>query len=79
MPGRHHAPDRDARRRFGQNLRELRLAAELSQERFAETAGLHRTYVSGIERGERNISLDNIIRVSRALDISPGVLFEGVA
>lgn len=53
--------------RFGMRLREIRLKKELSQERLAELAGLHRTYVSSVERGERNISLENIDRLSKAL------------
>ena len=48
-------------------LREIRLKKELSQERLAELAGLHRTYVSSVERGERNISLENIDRLAKAL------------
>lgn len=53
--------------RFGMRLREIRLKKELSQERLAELAGLHRTYVSSVERGERNISLENIDRLANAL------------
>jgi transcriptional regulator with XRE-family HTH domain len=48
-------------------LREIRLKKGLSQERLAELAGLHRTYVSSVERGERNISLENIDRLANAL------------
>jgi transcriptional regulator with XRE-family HTH domain len=50
-------------------LRKLRLQKGISQENLAELAGLHRTYVSGVERGERNISLVNIERLARALAI----------
>lgn len=53
--------------RFGMRLREIRLKKQLSQERLAELAGLHRTYVSSVERGERNISLENIDRLANAL------------
>lgn len=56
--------------RFGRKLRDTRLKQGISQERLAELADLHRTYVSGIERGERNVSLVNIERLSRALGIS---------
>ena len=55
--------------RFGQRLRELRRKAGLSQEKLADSAGLHRTYVSGVERGLRNISLENIDRLAAALDV----------
>ena len=55
--------------RFGQNLRTIRERAGISQEKLAEQAGLHRTYVSSVERGERNISLLNIERLAKALGI----------
>jgi transcriptional regulator with XRE-family HTH domain len=56
--------------RFGRRLREVRQRKGLSQERLAERAGLHRTYVSGVERGERNISLLNIERLAVALGVA---------
>lgn len=52
---------------FGKTLREKRLASGLSQERLAELADLHFTYVSSVERGERNISLENMARLAKAL------------
>lgn len=55
---------------FGKHLRALRQARSVSQERLADDAGLHRTYVSSVERGERNISLVNIERLAVALGIS---------
>jgi transcriptional regulator with XRE-family HTH domain len=54
---------------YGQALRELRVAKGISQERLAQLAKLDRTYVSGIERGERNPSLANILKLAAALDI----------
>jgi len=62
-------------RRFGEEIRKARKNLKLSQEDFAETCGLHRTYVGQIERGEKNISFVNILRVARALNIPPAVLF----
>jgi transcriptional regulator with XRE-family HTH domain len=59
----------DALVRSGQKLRQLREQADISQEKLAELAGLHRTYVSSVERGKRNISLENIDRLARALDV----------
>jgi transcriptional regulator with XRE-family HTH domain len=56
--------------RFGNRLREVREKAGISQEKLAELAGLHRTYVSSVERGKRNISLQNIERLAVALDVS---------
>ncbi len=47
----------------------------LTQEALAERAGLHRTYVGAIERGERNVSLRNILRLATALDVAPADLF----
>ena len=55
--------------RFGAKLRAVRLEEEISQEKLAELAGLHRTYVSSVERGERNISLVNIERLAKALGV----------
>ena len=65
-----------ARSLFGQRVRLLRKQAGLSQEGLAEAAGLHRTYVSSIERGQRNVGLDNIVRLARALEVEPRSLFE---
>lgn len=59
---------------FGQRIRELRLKRDLSQENLAEVAGLHRTYVGSVERGERNVSLDNIVRLAAALEVPPADL-----
>lgn len=55
--------------RFGQRMRTLREKKGISQEKLAELAGLHRTYVSSVERGERNISLLNIERLALALAV----------
>jgi transcriptional regulator with XRE-family HTH domain len=62
------------RHAFGDNLRQLRLGASLSQEDLAEVAGMDRTYVGSVERGERNISLDNIWRLADSLGVEPSVL-----
>ncbi len=66
----------DIRKIFGKRVRELRAAAGYSQEGFAHECGLDRTYIGGVERGERNVSLVNIERISIALDIKIYSLFE---
>lgn len=54
---------------FAANVKRFRLSAGLSQEALAEKAGLHRTYVSSVERAERNISLQNIFTLAEALGV----------
>lgn len=67
----------DIRKKFGDRVRELRTAQGLSQEVLAQKAGLHRTYIGGIERGERNISLENILKIASALSVSiSSIMFE---
>ena len=66
---------RRRRRAFGARMRELRLDLGWSQEVLAEEADLHRTYVSSVERGERNISLDNIHAVADARGVDVRDLF----
>jgi transcriptional regulator with XRE-family HTH domain len=61
--------------RFGSRVRQLRLARGLTQESLAQRAGIHPTYLGGIERGERNLGLDNILKVARALREHPSQLF----
>lgn len=63
---------------FGDNVRRARVSMGLSQEGLAEHAGLHRTYVSGIERGQRNVGLVNIVKLAKALEVSPAALMRGL-
>jgi transcriptional regulator with XRE-family HTH domain len=56
-------------------MRAIRESRGYSQERLAELASLHRTYIGGIERGERNVSLVNIWQIADALKVNPSVLF----
>jgi transcriptional regulator with XRE-family HTH domain len=65
----------DRRAEFGSRVRELRQARGISQEQLAELAGLHRTYVSSLERGQRNVSLENIHALARALGVAARELF----
>lgn len=63
---------------FGARVRNLRQKANLSQEDLADKAGIHRTYIGGVERGERNLGLGNILRIADALEVSPALLFRGM-
>ena len=67
-------PSADPRISFGIHVRKLRLQKNLSQEKLAELANLHRNYVGGVERGERNIALLNIVAIARALRVKPSRL-----
>lgn len=63
---------------MGKRLRELRLERGWSQEELADRAHLHRNYVGGVERGERNISLINIVELANALSIKPAELLKAI-
>lgn len=62
-------PLEDVQVRFGNQLKKVRLSKGVSQEKLADLAGLHRTYVSSVERGQRNISLVNIAKLAEALGV----------
>jgi transcriptional regulator with XRE-family HTH domain len=64
---------------FGERVRVRRNALGWSQERLAEEAGLHWTYVGSVERGQRNISLKNIVILAAALQIDPAKLMKGLS
>jgi transcriptional regulator with XRE-family HTH domain len=66
---------KDISKKFGQRVRDLRKAKGLSQEALAERAELHYTYIGGVERGERNLSLKSIKKIANALDIEVRELF----
>jgi transcriptional regulator with XRE-family HTH domain len=70
---------KDPKKKFGERIRYLRKQAGLSQEELADAGGLHRTYIGSIERGERNISLINIVQLARALRVKPASLLEGLS
>lgn len=56
---------------LAKNIKKQRISAHLSQEELANLCGLHRTYISDLERANRNVSIDNIERIAQALQISP--------
>jgi transcriptional regulator with XRE-family HTH domain len=60
----------DVQTRFGQHLRKLRTNKGISQETLAELAGLHRTYISSVERGERNVTITTIEKLAAALGVT---------
>jgi transcriptional regulator with XRE-family HTH domain len=74
----HEDVETDPRARLGQTVRKRRHALSLSQEGLAEKANLHWTYIGGIERGERNVSLLNIVKIARALETTPSFLMTGI-
>jgi transcriptional regulator with XRE-family HTH domain len=67
----HKGPLRDI---LARNMRRLRAERKLSQEALANECGINRTYLSGVERSERNVSLDNIARIAKGLRVSPSEL-----
>ena len=60
------------------NLKRLRSSAGISQEELADRAGLHRTYISSIERARRNVSLENIFQIAEALGATPAELLKPI-
>ncbi len=68
----------DIRVRFGRSIRRIREEQQINQEEAAERCGLHRTYYSGIERGERNVSIVNIGKIAKGLRVSLPDLFTRV-
>lgn len=63
---------------FGNRIRELRKSRGLSQEALADISELDRSYIGGVERGDRNISLKNIYKISKALNLKMDELFKGL-
>jgi transcriptional regulator with XRE-family HTH domain len=67
----------DLQRRLGRNVRRHRQALGLSQEALADLVGVHRTYMGGVERGERNLTLRSVERLSETLGVDPLDLLKG--
>ncbi len=68
----------DVRKLVGDNICEQRAKLKISQEELASRAGVHCTYIGGVERGERNVSLINIVAIARALGVPPADLLSGI-
>ncbi|MEP7134475.1 MAG: helix-turn-helix transcriptional regulator [Chloroflexota bacterium] len=62
--------------RFGKGIKKRRIELGFSQEKLAEKAGVHRTYLADVERGERNLSLENIHKIISALNLSPSDFYK---
>ncbi len=73
MKRTHKGPLRDV---LAKNMRRLRAARGLSQEALAHESGINRTYLSGVERSERNVSIDNIARIAKGLQVDPWKLLK---
>jgi transcriptional regulator with XRE-family HTH domain len=71
-------PASDALALFGDRVRSRRHELDLSQEALADRAGLHWTFVGQVERGRRNLSLHNLLKLAEALEIDPAKLVEGL-
>lgn len=76
MDGRNFLPQL---KNLGIHIRQLRSAKGYSQENFADLCGLDRTYVGSIERGERNLSFKNLLRIAHALDLEPSELLAAIS
>jgi len=72
----YNQPDYPLRRKFGAHVRELRRKLGLSQEELGFKSNIHRTYIGAVERGEQNVSLDNIGRLAKQLKVSLSELFK---
>jgi transcriptional regulator with XRE-family HTH domain len=70
--------NRDPRAILGDRVRSIRAKRGISQEQLADLADLDRTYISGVERGIRNISLLNIVKIADALEVNPSELLKGI-
>lgn len=71
-----HAVSQTDLQRFGSRVRAERERLGVSQEELADRAGMHRTYLGGVERGERNVGLLNVLRIAHALGVPPAALLK---
>ncbi len=73
-----HAVSQTDLQRFGSRVRAERERLGVSQEELADRAGMHRTYVGGVERGERNLGLLNVVRIAKALGLPASTLLADI-
>jgi len=73
---RKQVPDTELRKSFGEKVREIRNKLGLSQEELGFKANIHRTYIGAVERGEQNVSLDNIGKLAKQLKVALSDLFD---
>jgi len=78
MPAPSKSPVSDATREFGLRVVRRRKELELSQEKAAEAIGLHWTYLGQVERGHRNVTLHNILKIAAGLEVDAGELVAGL-
>lgn len=78
MPPRQRAQDLEIAEAFGRRLKKVRLSQGMTQERLAEAAGLHPTFISNIERGYRVPTVATLLRLAEGLDVEPGKLVNGL-
>ncbi|CPV74986.1 helix-turn-helix domain-containing protein [Mycobacteroides abscessus] len=78
MPAPSQSPVSPATQEFGRRVVTRRHELGLSQEKAAEAIGLHWTYLGQVERGRRNITLNNIVKIAAGLGVDPGVLVAGL-
>ena len=71
--------DQQIQRQLGERIRGLRARKGWSQEEFADIAGLHRTYVGAVERGEKNLTISTLLTLVKTLDTTIAQLFRGIA
>lgn len=74
-----HRVEGELQQTFGRNLLAYRKARDLSQEAFADVLGFHRTYMGGLERGERNLTLKSVERIAERLGEEPLALLQSIA
>jgi len=72
----YNQPDNTLRKKFGMRVRDLRKQLGLSQEELGFKSNIHRTYIGAVERGEQNVSLDNIGRIAKHLKVTLSELFK---